>query len=101
MFLIQKTDIFDKWLTRLRDLRGKAKILNRIKRAELGNLGDNKALGDGLFEMRVKYGPGCRIYFMKIENRIIILILGGDKSSQEKDIRKAKEIMKEIEEQDG
>ena len=96
MFSIQKTDIFDKWLTKLRDLKGKAKILTRLKRAELGNLGDHKALGDGLFEMRVDSGPGYRVYFMKVKNRIIILISGGSKSTQGKDINKAKEMMKEI-----
>ena len=96
MFTIQKTDIFDKWLSKLRDTNGKACILARIKRAELGNLGDYKALGNGLHEMRIDSGPGYRLYFTRFEDKIIILISGGNKSSQSNDIKKAYMILKEI-----
>jgi putative addiction module killer protein len=88
MYTIQKTDIFDKWLSKLRDLKGKARILTRIKRAEFGNLGDYKALGNGLFEMRIDTGPGYRLYYTQVIDKIIILLSGGSKSSQVKDIKK-------------
>jgi len=97
MFKILKTEIFDTWLKKLRDINGKGRILTRIKRAELGNLGDFKSLGSGLHEMRIDCGPGYRLYFMKEKDRIILLLSGGSKSSQEKDIKKAFKIMKEIE----
>ncbi|HEX2959087.1 MAG TPA: type II toxin-antitoxin system RelE/ParE family toxin [Chitinispirillaceae bacterium] len=97
MYKILKTELFDAWLKNLRDLNGKGRILSRIKRAESGNLGDFKALGSGLHEMRIDCGPGYRLYFIKEKDRIIILLSGGSKSSQDKDIKKAFKIMKEIE----
>lgn len=97
MYKILKTEIFDTWFKNLRDINGTGRILTRIKRAELGNLGDFKALGSGLYEMRIDCGPGYRLYFMKEKNKIIILLSGGSKSTQEKDIKKAYTIMKEIE----
>jgi putative addiction module killer protein len=96
MYRIQKTDIFEKWFTKLRDTCGKGKILARLKRAELGNLGDYKALGEHLFEMRIAYGPGYRLYFYRKENITIVITNGGDKSTQEKDILKARQILKEL-----
>ena len=63
MNVIQKTDYFDKWLKKLKDIRAKAKILTRLKNAELGNLGDYKSLGGGISEMKIDYGPGYRLYF--------------------------------------
>lgn len=97
MFKILKTEMFDFWLSNLRDINGKGRILTRLKRVELGNLGDYKALGSGLYEMRIDSGPGYRLYFMKEKNTIIVLLSGGSKSTQEKDIKKAYKIMKEIE----
>jgi putative addiction module killer protein len=70
--------------------------LVRLKRAELGNLGDHKSVGDGVFEMRIDYGPGYRLYFARSGGVVIILLIGGDKSSQVKDIKKAKQIAIEI-----
>jgi putative addiction module killer protein len=96
MFIIHKTEYFDHWLLRLNDIRAKAKILARLKRAELGNLGDHKNVGDGVFEMRIDYGPGYRVYFARSKGIVIILLFGGDKSSQSKDISKAKQIAIEI-----
>jgi putative addiction module killer protein len=96
MYIIQKTEYFDSWLIRLNDIRAKGKILARLKRAELGNLGDYKSLGEGVFEMRINYGPGYRLYFTRSKEVVIILLFGGDKSSQLKDIKKAKQIAKEI-----
>jgi len=97
MYRIQKTEVFDSWLMNLRDMNAKGRILARLKWAESGNLGDFKALGSGLHEMRIYYGPGYRLYFMKEKERIIILLSGGSKSTQEKDIKTAYKIMKEIE----
>lgn len=96
MYIIQKTECFNAWLIRLNDIRAKGKILARLKRAELGNLGDHKSVGEGVFEMRVNYGPGYRLYFTRSKGVVIILLIGGDKSSQSKDIKKAKKIAKEI-----
>ncbi len=96
MYILKKTALFDTWLKGLRDITGKGKILVRIKRTESGNLGDYKALGSGLYEMRIDYGPGYRLYFMKDQNTIILLLSGGIKSSQEKDIKKALNMIKEI-----
>ena len=96
MYIIQKTEYFDTWLIRLNDIRAKGKILARLKRAELGNLGDHKSLGEGVFEMRINYGPGYRLYFTRSKGVVIILLVGGDKSSQSKDIKKVKQIAKEI-----
>jgi len=97
MYKILKTEIFDTWLANLRDLNGKGRILARLKRAELGNLGDFKALGAGLHEMRIDCGPGYRLYFLKEKDRMIILLSGGSKASQVKDIKKAYKIINEIE----
>jgi len=96
VFIIQKTDYFENWLIKVNDIRAKAKILARIKRAELGNLGDYKNVGDGVFEMRIDLGPGYRVYFMRSQGIVIILLSGGDKSSQLKDIHKAKQIARDI-----
>lgn len=93
MFFIEKTVEFDKWLRKLKDARAKAKILFRIQRIEEnGHFGDCKSVGDGINEMRVHYAKGYRIYFKERKGKIIVLLAGGDKSSQEKDIKKAKEI---------
>ena len=96
MFIIQKTNCFEHWLTKLNDVRARAKILTRLKRAELGNLGDHKSVGGGVFEMRVDYGPGYRLYFARSRGVVIILLVGGDKSSQSKDIKRARQIYNEI-----
>jgi len=77
-------------------MRAKAKVLARLKRAELGNLGDHKSVGHGIFEMRIDYGPGYRLYCKKSKEIIIILLFGGDKSSQSSDIRKAEQIATEL-----
>jgi putative addiction module killer protein len=97
MYRIDKTNHFDKWFIKLKDTKVKAKIIVRLKYAELGNFGDYKSIGKGLKEFRFIQGPGYRIYFKQIGDTIIILLNGGDKSSQSKDIAKANEIWKEIE----
>jgi putative addiction module killer protein len=80
---------FREWLQALRDVTGRAKIRVRLDRARLGNLGDHKSLGEGLYELRVDYGPGYRVYYTLEGYRLILLLVGGDKESQKRDIAKA------------
>lgn len=82
---------FEAWLTGLRDRQARARIKKRLDRVELGNLGDTKPLGEGVSELRVDYGPGYRIYFAQVGTAIVVLLCGGDKSSQRQDILKAKQ----------
>ncbi|OQX00418.1 MAG: addiction module protein [Desulfobacteraceae bacterium IS3] len=98
MYSVIRTKEFDEWLSKLRDAKGKARILARIRSAEHGNLGDTEPVGEGVSEMRIHYGPGYRVYFRKKGNELIILLSGGDKSSQNRDIRKAKAIAAAIKE---
>lgn len=77
---------FKGWLDGLRDTKARAKVRVRLDRARLGNLGDRKQVGNGVWEMRIDYGPGYRVYFGLDGNRVILLLLGGDKSTQQKDI---------------
>jgi len=93
---ILRTDVFDKWLKNLPDTVGKFKIDSRIRRFEEGFFGDVKHVGNGVFEMRVHHGPGYRVYYTRVGDRIIILLCGGDKSTQRSDIAKAKTMAKEI-----
>ncbi|GAB6039635.1 type II toxin-antitoxin system RelE/ParE family toxin [Endothiovibrio diazotrophicus] len=95
MIEIIKTDTFDRWLRKLRDRRAKARIEMRIRRLELGNAGDVEPIGDGLSEMRIDYGPGYRVYFMQQGTILVILLCGGDKHTQRKDITKAKALAQE------
>ncbi|TVP61262.1 MAG: type II toxin-antitoxin system RelE/ParE family toxin [Nodularia sp. (in: Bacteria)] len=92
---------FAEWLDGLRDRIAKAKIKERLKRVSLGNLGDYKSVGEGVFELRINYGSGYRVYFGQIGTTIVLLLLGGDKSSQEKDIYKAQEYWAEYEESEN
>jgi putative addiction module killer protein len=78
------------WLDQLKDKTGKAIILRRIERVRNGNLGNCKAVGEGVYELKIKFGPGYRVYFAQVGFKIIILLCGGDKSTQSKDIKKAK-----------
>lgn len=96
MIEVRKTDEFDRWLTALRDQRAMAKIVNRIERLALGNPGDVKPVGEGVSEMRIPYGPGYRVYFKQTGKQIILLLCGGDKSSQDKDISRAKQLAAEL-----
>lgn len=79
----------------IRELHTRAKILTRLDRLKVGNFGDSKALGNGIAELRIHYGAGIRIYYSKIGNKVILLLCGGNKGSQTKDISKAKEYLKE------
>jgi len=81
---------FSEWLDSLRDLKAKFKIERRLDRVGTGNFGDYRAVGEGVYELRINYGPGYRVYFGQVEETIVLLLIGGDKSTQEQDIRKAK-----------
>lgn len=93
---IRRTSVFQTWIDDLRDVRAVARIAKRIDRLALGNPGDIKPVGDGVSEMRIDYGPGYRVYFTAQGKQIVILLCGGDKSSQERDIRAAKALAKEL-----
>ena len=95
MFQIKKSEYFSKWHDKLKDARARMKIHLRIIQIELGNFGDFKFVGDGIYEMRIHYGPGYRIYYTKEDDVVVLLLVGGDKSTQQKDIEKAKELKNE------
>jgi len=94
MYVLQKTDTFNDWLRRLRDKKALARIVFRMTKMEMGLLGDYKSIGDGISEIRIDYGLGYRLYFTKKNNVIIVLLIGGDKSTQSRDIAKAKMLLK-------
>ena len=93
----QRTPQFDKWLRTLRDRLARSRIVDRLDRLAFGNVGDAKSVGDGVFELRFAYGPGYRLYYMWKGDKLILLLLGGDKDSQARDIAQAKTLAKEIE----
>jgi putative addiction module killer protein len=96
MVEIRKTTVYGKWFDGLRDLKARAKILVRIERLAGGNPGDVKPVGEGVSELRIPYGPGYRVYFKQTELHLIILLAGGDKKSQSKDIEKAIELARNL-----
>ncbi len=96
MYIIKQTNIFSKWLAKLKDTQGKVAVLRRVERMKLGNFGDHKSVGNNISELRISTGPGYRVYYTKKDDAIIILLIGGDKSSQSDDIKKANEILKEL-----
>jgi putative addiction module killer protein len=96
VYHLRQTEAFAKWLGGLRDAKAKARILARLESARLGNLGDTKAVGGGVREMRVHVGAGYRIYFVQRGAAVLLLLCGGDKSAQQRDIGRAKRIVAEI-----
>ena len=96
MFKIRYTAVYRIWYKNLNDLRAKVRIDLRINSVKKGNFGDTRDVGNGIFELKIDYGPGYRVYCKKIKNEIIVLLCGGNKSTQEEDIEKAKEILKEL-----
>lgn len=96
MIEVRQTVVFSDWLSTLRDRSAAARIAVRIRRLELGNPGDIKAVGEGVSEMRIDYGPGYRLYLTYTGRTLVILLCGGDKSSQTRDIAQAKKMAKEI-----
>ncbi len=89
MIEIRKTNHFAKWIDSLQDIRVRARIQARIERLAMGNPGDVKPVGEGISEMRIDYGPGYRVYFIQHKQSVIILLAGGDKSTQARDIKTA------------
>lgn len=96
MYSIKQTDTFVKWLSGLRDTRAKARIVARLRMAASGNLGDVKSVGNGVSEMRVDVGPGYRLYYTRRGEIVIVLLVGGDKSSQARDIQRAQNLAQEV-----
>jgi putative addiction module killer protein len=96
MIEVRQTETYAGWFKRLRDENAKARINVRIRRLSLGNLGDVKAVGDGVRELRIDYGPGYRVYFVQRGDTLVILLCGGDKRTQEKDIRAAKHLAQTV-----
>lgn len=92
MIALIKSAVFDSWLGNLRDRRAMTRILARLDRLASGNPGDAKSVGGGISEMRIDYGPGYRVYYMQKGPVVVLLLSGGDKSSQKADIAKAKDI---------
>ncbi len=97
MFTVRLTPEFESWLDGLRDKKAQVRIAARLRHAEAGNLGDCKVVGAGVSEMRVHFGPGYRLYFTRRGNVLIIMLAGGDKSSQARDIRRAQQILTQLE----
>lgn len=89
MVEIRKTNVFARWIDGLSDVRARARVLARIERLAMGNPGDAKPVGEGVSEMRIDYGPGYRVYFKRRGRTLVILLAGGDKSTQARDIRTA------------
>lgn len=98
MFTLVQSSIFSDWLGDLRDHKGKALILNRLANAALGNFGDCEVVGEGVSEMRIHYGPGYRVYFVRQGASVYVLLCGGDKKSQRRDIAKAKRLARDLKE---
>ena len=96
MYKVKKSTHFEKWMNSLKDLKGKITIARRIERMSNGNFGDAKSVGNGISELRITVGPAYRVYFTKLDDRLIVLLIGGDKSTQLKDITKAKMLLEEI-----
>lgn len=97
MLEIRQTEVFLKWRRKLRDDKARAAIAARIGRLTGGVAGDAKAVGEGVMELRIHYGPGYRVYFVRRRSEIVILLCGGDKSSQSRDIETARKLAKEVE----
>ena len=95
---IRKTEVFARWVDELRDIRARARVLARIERLGAGNPGDVAPVGEGVSELRIDYGPGYRVYYKKRGRRLIVLLAGGDKSTQSKDIRAALKLARALEE---
>ena len=93
---IREAGSYARWFSRLRDREAKARILVRIRRLSLGNPGDCASVGDGVWEMRIHYGPGYRVYFVERGSSRVVLLGGGKKATQERDIQRARQLAKEL-----
>lgn len=97
MIEIRETETFSSWLRALRDAQARARIASRVRRLAFGNPGDVRPVGEGVSELRIHYGPGYRVYYIQRGSVLIILLCGGDKSTQDRDIEAAKRLAKETE----
>ena len=97
VFTIRQTQEFQDWLDALKDVRAQVRIAARLRLAEAGNLGDWKPVGGEISEMRVAFGPGYRLYFTRRQTILIVMLAGGDKATQARDIRRAQRILKQLE----
>ena len=93
-----RSSVFSDWLNGLKDQKAKARVLHRMSQASLGNFGDCEPVGEGILEMRIHYGPGDRVYFVRDGAAVYVLLCGGDKSSQRRDIASAKRMARELKE---
>lgn len=93
---VRQTVIFSKWLSKIRDAVAKVSIVRRVARLENGNFGDSKSVGGGVYELRIDVGKGYRVYFTNKDNKMVVLLVGGDKSMQDEDIKTAKKMAKEV-----
>ncbi len=98
MNTVLRTAVFDRWSQQLKDLRGKARIIERIRSAERGNFGDCGPVGNGVFEMRIHFGPGYRLYFCREDDAVFILLCGGTKRGQRRDIARAQAMARSLRE---
>jgi putative addiction module killer protein len=96
MIEIRKTDIFAKWLDTLNDIRVRARVLARIERLAIGNPGDVAPVGEGVSELRIDYGPGYRVYYKQFRESLVILLAGGDKHTQARDIKTALRLARNL-----
>jgi putative addiction module killer protein len=96
MITFERSEVFRKWLKELQDRKGRARILTRIDSASQGNFGDCKYIAEGVYEMRVHYGPGYRVYYKRGDHSVCRLLVGGVKSTQHSDIRKALKMAREL-----
>lgn len=96
MNTFERSDEFDSWLAALKDKLGRARIAHRVRSAEHGNFGDCEPVGEGVSEMRIHFGPSYRVYFTPRGKVVYLLLLGGDKSSQKRDIKRAIDIAREL-----
>ncbi len=98
MIEVRQTEVFARWIIRLRDDRARMRIEARVRRLQLGNPGDTRHVGEGVRELRVDYGPGYRVYFVRRGPELVVLLAGGDKCSQDRDIRTAIDLARDLEE---
>jgi len=97
MFTVRQTQEFQDWLDGLKDIKAQLRIVTRLRLVEAGNLGDWKSVGGEVSEMRVAFGPGYRLYFTKRQNILIVMLAGGDKSTQARDIKRAQKLLQHVE----
>ena len=96
MIEVRKTEVYAKWLDSLRDVRARARVLVRVERLAAGNPGDVRPVGEGVSELRIDYGPGCRVYFKKQGRTMVVLLAGGDKRTRNRDIEMALRLARNL-----